>query len=486
MTLTPKSRVTRETNLPPMSSPSPSRFPLVALMAASMIGSSACAQNAAAPAPAAPIKVEAAPAPAEIKAETAAKPETKPETPAAAKPEGDKPAAEAPKPLSPEEQAKADARKKIDAMTMEKMLIDAKLELASIETRKAREAETAELARIAAETALASAKLAAETAAEDEAKAANERAIALAGAKAMVEQAKLANEARITETETKLAKAELDLLVAKTGAAANKRKRESEAEKFVNIRQEYPAQPFQNGVLRISDRRIPFDGPVTDALAQFVVSRINFYNKRDPKAPIFIVIENSPGGSVTSGYQILKAIESSSAPVHVVLKGSAASMAAVILTLAPNSYALERAVVLHHQASVTRAGGNVSDLKDLVRHTEDLYHRINEPVAKKMGKTIPEFVKMMYENNAKGDWTVLGAKAKELRWVDHLVTGIIDESYDSLAADPGPATMADLMRGLGLTERTDAAGKVYYELPPLAPGDSWQITDPHGLYRPAK
>ena len=63
--------------------------------------------------------------------------------------------------------------------------------------------------------------------------------------------------------------------------------------------------------------------------SDFVCSRIAFYNAIDSEAPIFIVIDRSPGGSVMSGYMMLQAMETSKAPVYVVVKGYAASMAAI-------------------------------------------------------------------------------------------------------------------------------------------------------------
>ena len=101
----------------------------------------------------------------------------------------------------------------------------------------------------------------------------------------------------------------------------------------------------------ISDRRIPLNGPITNETADYVTTRIHFFNNKDPKLPIFIVIDDSPGGSVMAGYRILKAMEGSDAPVHVVVKSFAASMAAAIATLAKHSYAYPNAVILHHQIS---------------------------------------------------------------------------------------------------------------------------------------
>lgn len=458
------------------------RIPLVALIAAGLLcGCSAHAQ-AVADTPAAADKPTVATKPAEASTDNTS-PKAAPPAADAPKAEGDKPAAP---PLSPEEQAKAETRKKIDRMTLEKLRIDTTLELAALEARRSRDAEIAERSRIEAQNALENARLAGETAALDEAKAENERAIAIANAKALIEQTKLSNRARVIETETKLAKAELDLALTKEGALAAKRKRESEAEKIINIRRAYPENPFVNGVLRISDRRIDFNGPVTDASAAALIDRLHFYNKRDTKAPVFIIIDNSPGGSVLAGYQVLKAMQSSQAPVHVLVKSSVASMAAVITTLAPHSYCYENSVILHHQASAGMRG-NLTDMADALRQSRELYRRINGPVADKMGISLDDLVKRMYDNNAKGDWAVFGTEARQLHWVDHIVTAVVDESVDALADDPGPASMTALMGGHhGLVQRTDKDGRNYFELPPLAPGDSWMISGGGDLYRPAR
>ncbi len=467
----------------PMSSTALPRLPLVALMAAALVSGCARAQSTDTPAAAAPAPAAADHAVAEKPAPEKADAATPADT---AKGEGKPAEKPAEKPLSSEDQAKAETRKKIDRMTLEKMRIDTTLEIAALEARRARDAEVAERTGIEARNALENARLAAATAAVDEAKAENERAIAIANAKAQVEQVRVANEARVIETETKLAKAELDLDLAKQGAAAAKRKRDQESEKILNLRQAYPAEPFVNGVLRISDRRIDFSGPVTDASAAALIDRLHFFNKRDNKAPVFIVIDNSPGGSVLAGYQVLKAMQSSQAPVHVLVKGSAASMAAVITTLAPHSYCYENSVILHHQASAGMRG-NLTDMADALRQTNEIYRRINGPVADKMGISLPEFVKRMYADNARGDWSAFGTEAQQLKWVDHIVTAVVDESIDALADDPGPASMRALMRGqTGLVQRTDKDGKTYFELPPLAPGDAWMMAGSGQLYRPAR
>ena len=52
-----------------------------------------------------------------------------------------------------------------------------------------------------------------------------------------------------------------------------------------------------------------------------------------------------------AGYKILKAMEGSAAPVYVVVKSFAASMAANIATQSKKSFAYPNAIILHHQIS---------------------------------------------------------------------------------------------------------------------------------------
>src|SRR6202044_541256 len=100
--------------------------------------------------------------------------------------------------------------------------------------------------------------------------------------------------------------------------------------------------------------------------------RIHYFNNKDESLPIFLVIDYSPGGSVMEGYRIVKAMQASKAPVHVVVKSYAASMAAVITTLAPHSYVYPNAVILHHQMS-DMAWGNLTQHKEQLKVMEEWY-----------------------------------------------------------------------------------------------------------------
>ena len=240
---------------------------------------------------------------------------------------------------------------------------------------------------------------------------------------------------------------------------------------------EYPENPFQDGVLRISDRRIALNGPIFGGTADYVTERIDFFNNQMTDAPIFIVIDNSPGGSVMEGYRILKAMESSPSPVWVVVKSYAASMAACITTLAERSFAYPNAIILHHQMS-SGMRGNLTQQQEQLEDAFEWAKRLAVPVADKMGVTYDEFTELMYENNSDGDWAEFGDVAQELNWVQTIVDEIREEGIRER-----PTSTRWGMPLFWQDFETDASGQKYQELPPLRPFDFYFIHNPGDIYR---
>jgi ATP-dependent Clp protease protease subunit len=261
------------------------------------------------------------------------------------------------------------------------------------------------------------------------------------------------------------------------------REQKEKWKKEANRDPDYVKEPYREGKLTVSDRRIALNGPIIRGTADYVTQRIEYFNNKSEELPIFIVIDDCPGGSVMQGYRIVKAIKASRAPVHVVVKSFAASMAAVITTLAPHSYAYPNAVILHHQMS-SMLWGNMTNMKEQLELAKEWYRRLAEPVAEKMGVSQDKMVKMMYEHNSEGDWEEFADKAKKLHWVDNIVddireTGVVKEPNGEA---PQPKWFF-MSAGADLKEELDPKGARYVSLPRLEPFDFYYIYNPDHYYR---
>ena len=407
-----------------------------------------------------------------------------PATPAA-------PTAPAAAPTAPEVAPELRAmQKETERLKVEAARIQAELALAEAKRNEGLAEVTTETAKLNAEKALRTARATAAAAEAEDEKARLERAAGLEAARANARLSERNNRIRELEIEAKQLQLESANALARINGDLARYQKEEEARKVApNAQPRYLKDPLVDGTLVISDRRIPLNGPVTDQLSDFVCQRIAFFNNQSSEFPIFIVIDNSPGGSIAAGYQIQKAMASSKAPVYVVVKGFAASMAAVITTLAERSYCYPNTILLHHQASTAFNRSNMTVLKEQLAFVQRWFERLAAPVAKKMGISLEEFIKQMYANDSTGDWQAFGDRAKELKWVDVVVnrieeTAVLDvlpARSTSAQPQPQPARPAS---AFGVELKVDPQGKAYYELPLLAnPFDAYWIYDPQGVYQ---
>jgi len=237
-----------------------------------------------------------------------------------------------------------------------------------------------------------------------------------------------------------------------------------------------------NKTLIISDRRIDLNGVILRDMANMITTQINYYNNKDNKKPIFIVIDSSGGGSIVSGYRILKAMESSKAPIYVVLKSYAASMAAIIVALADKSFAYSHATILHHQPASFQFGfSNLTEQKEKYEDLKKWWKYFATPIAKKMGITIEEYKEQMYKNSSKGNWREFAVDAQKIKWVNHIIEEIEETS---ILKDPLAISKKKDDRDSGaVQEELDKSGKPVMYLPHLSPVDGYLIYNPDGYYQ---
>lgn len=242
---------------------------------------------------------------------------------------------------------------------------------------------------------------------------------------------------------------------------------------------QYLKEPFVNGHLVISDRRISLNGPILSDTADYITENIHYFNNKNPEYPIFLVIDRSPGGSVMEGARIIEAMRHSQAPVYVVVKSIAASMAAIITAQAPRSFAYPNALIIHHQIS-SFFYGNPTQVNQDLKITQEWGERLMRPVAKRMGISLDEFTQLMYEKNTEGNWTEFATHAQKLGWVDYVVEDVRETSYlkppDATKPEEETITLDAVMM-------KDEQGNAYLKLPPPIFGDVYHLHNPSRFYR---
>jgi ATP-dependent Clp protease, protease subunit len=297
-------------------------------------------------------------------------------------------------------------------------------------------------------------------------------------------------ELRVRTAELQSQRAEYELQVVKINNELDLRVKRDLWKNRVNRDIQYTLEPFKDGVLTISDRRIPLNGPIMMETADYIAERIDYFNNQSREYPIFIVIDRSPGGSVMAGYKILKAMDDSAAPVYVVVKSFAASMAAGITTLSKRSFAYPNAIMLHHQIS-SYSVGNLTEQKEQLKELEEWWKRLATPVAAKMGIGLDEFIKRMYQNRSTGDWQEFGDGARKVKWVEAIATTVHEDSF--IKNPDAPSTLPGApMPGRGEVqpvsssaspEKVDANGRRFVLLPRLDPVDCYYLYNPDNYYR---
>lgn len=375
----------------------------------------------------------------------------------------------------------ADVREQKERMALENALLREQVATELAQTKVEVDRMNAEIDRINKEMSLAGMKMKQELQAELADLRRQDEVLTAKNSIVQKEMEVKLNEARLMETQLKLRRSELEMEVLELQAKlTSEEKKDQIRDQIYDVEDEmYLKEPYIDGVLHISDRRIALNGVIWNQSAEHVSERINFFNNQTSEYPIFLVIDNSPGGSVMSGYNILKAMEGSAAPVYVVVKSYAASMAATIATLAERSFAYPNAVILHHQLSWYSGGGNLTQQKELVEEAEEWWRRLAKPVAAKMGLTLDEFIAKMYQNNSDGDWSEFADVAKELNWVDEVVDRIWERSIDKNPDSHGFQIYAQKP----LEEKIDDKGRPFVELPRLSPFDFYFVYNPDGYYR---
>lgn len=165
----------------------------------------------------------------------------------------------------------------------------------------------------------------------------------------------------------------------------------------------------------LMDRIIFIGSVIDDNVANTVCSQMLYLNSINNE-PIQLFI-NSPGGSVTSGLQIIDMMNLIKSPVYTVGMGLCASMAAVILSNGKKGQrmALPNSRIMIHQPSGGVIGKS-TDMEIVLKEMHVLRKNLYEILANNTGKTVEEI-----EAASKDDNWMSSNEAKDF--------GVIDKVY---------------------------------------------------------
>ena len=177
------------------------------------------------------------------------------------------------------------------------------------------------------------------------------------------------------------------------------------------------------------DKRIvEIHGEITQASAFEFALSLQHLNSVSETEPITVLI-NSPGGSIDAGLLMYDAIQTSPAPIRLVVLGAAYSMAAVVFAsgkagryMLPNSK-----LMLHEPLLSCPVGGNTTSIKTISDDLLATRDKVNTILAQHTGKT-----KEAIEDATKHDHYFTAKESVEFGLCDDIITfnELVKEEYD--------------------------------------------------------
>ena len=145
-------------------------------------------------------------------------------------------------------------------------------------------------------------------------------------------------------------------------------------------------------------RTVFVTGTIDDRLSHRVVAQLVHLNNENAKLPIVMVI-NSGGGVVTSGYAILDTMKALDAPVVTYAVGHAESMAAILLAAGEKGrrFCAPNARIMIHQPHHSMSG-MTSDILIKATKAEETRNALTMSLVETTGRTFEEVEKALDRN----------------------------------------------------------------------------------------
>lgn len=167
----------------------------------------------------------------------------------------------------------------------------------------------------------------------------------------------------------------------------------------------------------LANRIILLTEPINDETAAAITSQLLYLEAENSEAPITIYI-NSPGGSISSGFAIYDVMNKIKCPVHTMVMGIAASMAAFILCSGSRGsrYALPNASIMIHQPKGA-IEGQAADVEIYAKRLVNLRQELYKIMAKNTGMSYEEMAYACERDNY-----LTPKKALEMGFIDKIIS----------------------------------------------------------------
>ena len=167
----------------------------------------------------------------------------------------------------------------------------------------------------------------------------------------------------------------------------------------------------------LANRIILLTEPINDETAAAITSQLLYLEAENSNEPITIYI-NSPGGSISSGFAIYDVMNKIKCPVHTMVMGIAASMAAFILCSGSrgNRYALPNASIMIHQPKGA-VEGQATEVEIYAKRLVDLRQELYKIMAKNTGMSYEEMAYACERDNY-----LTPKKALEMGFIDKIIS----------------------------------------------------------------
>jgi len=169
----------------------------------------------------------------------------------------------------------------------------------------------------------------------------------------------------------------------------------------------------------LATRTIQLFGSVSQDLADRVIGQLLLLEAEDPTAPI-VVVQNSPGGSVSDGLAIYDAMHFVKPDVKIVCAGLTASIATITLLGAAKElrYSLPNTRFLIHQPLIAGSiFGQASDLEIAAQEIIKTRDGINRMLAEATGQSLERVAK-----DTQRDYWMTADEALEYGLISQIIT----------------------------------------------------------------